>query len=240
MEKGRDCLPLPKTRRHASRHAPIVRGRYKQSWGEGKRKKREKRREKRRAEKGRERGERARRDLGQFVLYSFSIPRRLSSTLLVATFLFLRFLAEGSVPIDPPGPSKGVVVLLGVATALLLLPLSLLSCFLSPIIPFQPVRMLSSSSSSSSSLDPPRLKSETGAVETQSNSKNLGRGGLSFPNYSRTRGGRIIERISQGRRRISISRYLEGKNGPVDPIDIELISPRHLVLDGWMDGWRRM
>lgn len=142
MEKGRDCLPLPKTRRHASRHAPIVRGRYKQSWGEGKRKKREKRREKRRAEKGRERGERARRDLGQFVLYSFSIPRRLSSTLLVATFLFLRFLAEGSVPIDPPGPSKGVVVLLGVATALLLLPLSLLSCFLSPIIPFQPVRML--------------------------------------------------------------------------------------------------
>lgn len=240
MEKGRDCLPLPKTRRHASRHAPIVRGRYKQSWGEGKRKKREKRREKRRAEKGRERGERARRDLGQFVLYSFSIPRRLSSTLLVATFLFLRFLAEGSVPIDPPGPSKGVVVLLGVATALLLLPLSLLSCFLSPIIPFQPVRMLSSSSSSS--LDPPRLKSETGAVHPIKFEKSRTRRPLLSQLFADTRRPNNRENFSRTTANldISISRYLEGKNGPVDPIDIELISPRHLVLDGWMDGWRRM
>lgn len=45
-------------------------------------------------------------------------------------------LAEGSVPIDPPGPSKGVVVLLGVATALLPLSSSFPTFLLSALSPY--------------------------------------------------------------------------------------------------------
>lgn len=107
------------------------------------------------------------------------------------------------------------------------------------LFPFNPFEC---SSSSSSSLDPLRLKSETGAVHPIKFEKSRTRRPLLSQLFADTRRPNNRENFSRTTANldISISRYLEGKNGPVDPIGIELISPRHLVLDGWMDGWRRM